>query len=165
MTTARKTTAAKKTPTKRVPAKRAPVKSADAAAPDRVSDDRAKQISAFEALRDRAAKIEDGILTPPTRRPVVVLGPEEGFDPPIIATPPTSLTQRTVLDMVSRNFDVLGILNVLIGPQELLRVAGMFEQQGDGNKLMAGLALMVLDKVYGRGAGDVAGGTPASSTT
>ncbi|MEU3011055.1 hypothetical protein [Nocardia asteroides] len=137
-------------PTTRKPAvKRAPRKTT------------AQKVSAFEGLRRRAG---DNSLAVPEYQPIT-LGADMGFDPPLVVTYPELLSDRVALDVASRRDDTIGFLFQLLGERGFARVLLAFDGQPDGERLLVGLQLYLLDHFLGRGAGDVPGGTPASSTS
>ncbi|WP_328439107.1 hypothetical protein [Nocardia puris] len=126
--------------------------------------DRATEIDAFEAFRARARAVD---LPTPTTPDQLIIGREHGFDPPLTATWPKTAVGRSALDLCTRSMDVNGILWALLGPQQVLRVASRFESHdaAEVDQLMAGLAIYILEHMIGPGAGDVPGGTRASSTS
>lgn len=121
----------------------------------------AADIEQFEDFRSRASKLgvkkkQDANIDP------YVLGEDRGFDPPIEITFPKDLPSQIAFDQAARADDVFGMLGILAGKRNLMRIATAFDQFDDGMALMAGLVYAVLDKFRGPGAGDVPGGTPAS---
>lgn len=119
----------------------------------------AAKVSAFAALRARAGDRELGVRAATTPYEI------PGFEPPITVTWPTLLSEEVALEIASRNGDVIGYLHTLLGDVDFVRVLARFEQEPDGKKLLVGLQLAISDHFLGRGAGDVPGGTPASSTS
>lgn len=117
----------------------------------------AEKVQDFEFLRQRANGFE---LFTGQREPYV-LGPEHGFDPPLVAKFPERLSQQVELDVASRRGDTVAILHILLGDQ-LLPVVRKFEAFGDAERLLGGLMLRIMDHFLGDGAGDVPGGSPAS---
>lgn len=145
-------------PRKPAPAKKAPAK----AAPKRSPLEKVEaNIEQFDDLRARARnlgvkKVENRDIAP------YVLGPERGFDPPIEISFPTDLPSQIAFDQAARADDVFGMLGILTGKRNLMRIATEFDRFDDGMSLMAGLVYAVLDRFRGPGAGDVPGGTQAS---
>lgn len=137
-------------PRKRAPAKRAPAKT------------RQEKVAAFDEFRRRAAAM--GISGSATRSEPepVVLGKEHGFDPPIVARLPQTLTAQTMLDIASDSGNSRAVLRILIGNEQMLRVAQMFEAFDDRDALLSGLVIHIWERFLGPGAGEVSGGTPAS---
>lgn len=138
------------TTTRKAPAKRA--------APRKTVE---QKISAFEGLRKRAGT--NG-LTIPEYKPLT-LGPDMGFDPPLVVTYPDKLSEKIALDVAARRDDTIGFLHSLLGDLGFARVLAAFDGEPDGERLLVGLQLHLLDHFLGRGAGDVPGGSPASSTS
>lgn len=139
-------TAPRKTTARKAPAKKAQPRPA------------AEKIAAFDELRARAggASLAAVVATP------FVLGPDRGFDPPLVAEFPTDLELKIELEIASRRDDTLGILNILLGNEGFLRAIRAFKTEPDGDRLLIGLKNLLADHFLGRGAGDVPGGTPAS---
>lgn len=137
--------------------RKAPAKKA---APRKAEATEAKVFN-FEQFRDRAATVPRGTRRAAQKMEPYVLGPDQGFDPPITVQFPTTLTGRVQVDQLSRRDDIYGLLQVLMGGQ-FMRVVATFDQFDDGEELLLGLAYKILDHFYGQGAGDVPGGTPAS---
>ncbi|MGY1945340.1 hypothetical protein [Nocardia asiatica] len=137
--------APRKTAARKVAAKKAPPRTVP------------EKIAAFDELRAIAgdAKLSVAVSEP------YELGEEWGFDPPVIARFPVDLEGKIVLDMASRRDDSIGILSVLLGDRQLLRVVQAFKTQPDGDRLLIGLEMMLSNHFLGRGAAEV-GGTPAS---
>lgn len=96
-----------------------------------------------------------------TSRPPYVLGPEQGFTPPVVVAFPEKLTGQVQLDQCIRREDYFGALSVLLGGQ-LMRVVGEFDKYEDGMALLTGLVLAIIDHFTGPGASDVPGGIAAS---
>lgn len=120
----------------------------------------AKKVDAFEALRLRAVgapKLGANVNTEPLK-----LGPGEGFDPPLVISYPTLLSDKIGLDVASRRGDTIGFLHTLLGERNFARVIAALEDQPDNELLLVGLQLRITDHFLGRGASDVPGGTPAS---
>ncbi len=115
----------------------------------------------FEEFRDRASTVPRATRKPAAEIKPYVLGRDQGFDPPITVQFPKDLTGRVRVDQLSRQNDIFGLLQVLMGGQ-FMRVVQTFDQFDDGEELLIGLAYRILDHFYGQGAGDVPGGTPAS---
>ncbi|MGV9818424.1 hypothetical protein [Nocardia xishanensis] len=138
------------------PRKTAPRKAPKKAAPKTVPE----KIAAFDELRAIAG---DSKLVAPVTAPYE-LGPEFGFDPPVIARFPADLEGKIALDVASRNGDSIGILRVLLGEVGLLRVVRAFTGEDDGDRLLIGLQMRLTNHFLGRGVTEV-GGTPASSTS
>ncbi|NEW33844.1 hypothetical protein GV791_14900 [Nocardia cyriacigeorgica] len=122
--------------------------------------DRAEAIERFDDFRRRAASV--GVTKKSGGE--LVLGAEHGFEPPITARWPESLAARTKLDIATEYGDIGTTLRILIGPAQLLRVAEMFDPLPDADALLTGLTMYIIEKFLGPGAGDVPGGTQASST-
>lgn len=128
--------------------------------PDPEADEAvAQRIALFDELRARAGD-SPGIVPRGVSEPYV-LGPEAGFDPPLVARFPDDLELKLELEVATRRGDQLGGLNIMLGDEGLLRVVRLFKQFQDGDKLLVGLYLRLQDHFLGRGAAEV-GGTPAS---
>lgn len=120
----------------------------------------AQKVDTFEKLRARAAgapKLGANLNATP-----LTLGPDEGFDPPLVISYPTALSEKIALDVATRRADPIGFLHTLLGDRDFVRVVAAFEDQPDNEMLLVGLQLRVTDHFLGRGASDVPGGTPAS---
>ncbi|PKV80914.1 hypothetical protein [Nocardia fluminea] len=118
-----------------------------------------QKITAFDELRARAG---DRRLGGPSN-----VAPFEipGFQPPLIVQWPTSIVERVTLDITNRNADVPGFLYALLGGERLALVLAAVNGQPDPDRLLIGLQLRISDHFLGAGAGDVPGGSPASSTS
>ncbi|MFI7191480.1 hypothetical protein ACIBQ0_17235 [Nocardia nova] len=149
MTTARKAPARKAT--KKTPAK---------AEPSPIE----QRVTAFDALRERARGSRLNVATPVATQAPFALGPEDGFDPPLIIEWPASLPKRVALELTSRHGQVVGFMQNLLPEQDFVRVIAMLAPYPDADRLLIGLYLQILEHFFGPGAGDVPGGTPASST-
>lgn len=114
-----------------------------------------QKVAAFDEFRKRA----EGFGLNTRRRDPITFAE---FTPPIVATFPAKLSQQVELDLAARRADTFGMLAILLGPEQLVRVAQVFEQFEDGDQLIAGFALRVAEHMFGPGAGDVPGGSPAS---
>lgn len=149
--------AASSTPRKSTARKAPAMKAAVRTPQEKVADN----IAMYDEFRQRAKNLR---ITRGTDRKIepYVLGPEKGFDPPIHITFPTSLPDQIAFDQCARADDVFGMLGVLAGKRNLMRIAREFDQFDDGLVLMGGLVYKMLDHFQGAGAGDVPGGTPAS---
>lgn len=123
-----------------------------------------QRVDAFEALRNRARGSALNVATPVASQEPFVLGPEDGFDPPLIIEWPASLPQRVALEVTSRHGQVVGFMQNLLPDRDFIRVIAMFAPFPDADRLLVGLYLQILEHFFGPGAGDVPGGTPASST-
>jgi hypothetical protein len=150
-------TTARKTPAKKTPAK----KTKPAAAEPTVTEQR---VAAFEALRDRARGSRLNVATPVATQLPLALGPEDGFDPPLVIEWPTNLATRVTLELTSRHGQVVGFLQNLLPERDFLRVIAVFTPLPDADRVLVGFYLHILEHFFGPGAGDVPGGTPASST-
>ncbi|MFC9892110.1 hypothetical protein ACFVMC_00310 [Nocardia sp. NPDC127579] len=140
--------APRKTPPRRTSPKKAPPKTLP------------EKIAAFDELRAMAgdARLVGTVMEP------YELGPELGFDPPVVARFPSDLEDKVALDIASRRGDTIGILAVLLGDAGLLRVLQAFKTEDDGDRLLIGLQMRLTNHFLGRGAAE-AGGTAASSTS
>lgn len=118
-----------------------------------------EKITAFDELRARAGGRELG------NAPVVAPFEIPGFTPPLIIQWPTSLADKVTLDVTDRNGDIVGFLYTLLGAERLSLVLAAFNGEPDAERLLVGLQLRIRDHFLGAGAGDVPGGTPASSTS
>ncbi|WP_280455642.1 hypothetical protein [Nocardia brasiliensis] len=150
------------TPRKSAPRKSPPRKAPTPKAapkPDPVLE----RIARFDELRARAGHASAGLSAVVSTH--YELGAEWGFDPPVVASFPTDLEAKVELEIASRRGDTIGILAYLLGDLGLVRVIRAFKSQPDGERLLYGLQLRLQDHFLGRGAGDVPGGTPASSTS
>ncbi|RBO87024.1 hypothetical protein [Nocardia puris] len=143
--------APRKTPARKAPAKKtAAPKPADAAA--------AARNAAFESLRQRAAGIEfvEANIEP------YVLGPDMGFDPPIVIKWPENDAVRWSLELAARRGDAVAFIGALVSDPDMLRIIAATYDQPDAKRILYGLYLRLQDHFFGAGAGDVPGGTPAS---
>lgn len=118
----------------------------------------AEKIDTFEALRRRAGDQGLNISEPEP----YILGADRGFDPPLVISYPTKLSDKVALDVAARRADYVSFLHTLLGDTGFARVLAAFDNEPDGERLLIGLQLIVLDHFLGRGAGDVPGGSPAS---
>ncbi|MGS2805330.1 hypothetical protein [Nocardia sp. MW-W600-9] len=117
-----------------------------------------QKVVAFEELRARAGGRQlTQVEVPPYEVP--------GFDPPLIVRWPDSVAGQVALDIAARSSDVSGFLFAALGYQDLARVLAAFNPLPDASSLLYGLFLSIQDHFLGQGAGDVPGGTPASSTS
>lgn len=149
------------TTTRKAPAKKATPKKATqpAAAESTVTEQR---VAAFEALRDRARGSRLNVATPVATQAPLALGPEEGFEPPLIIEWPSNLAQRVALEVTSRYGQVVGFLQNLLPEQDFMRVIAVFSQFDDADRVLVGFYLEIMEHFFGPGAGDVPGGTPTS---
>lgn len=115
---------------------------------------------AFSAFRARAAKLNIAAAGAVEIEPFV-LGPDQGFDPPISVGFPKTLEKQYVLERCLRAQDHFGALEVLTGDQ-MLRIVRTFSAQEDGHLLLVGLVYMVMDHFLGRGGSEVPGGSSPS---
>ncbi|WP_029932512.1 hypothetical protein [Nocardia otitidiscaviarum] len=136
-------------PKGRTPAKKA--------APRKRPSTPAERTDTFHALRARASKAPGITVVAP--EPLVF----NEFDPPIVAKIPDSLMGKLSLEIAGRDNDYIEFLRLAIGPDGLMQAVRTFNDEKDGERLLLGLMLRIADHFYGRGAGDVPGGTPASS--
>ncbi|MFI2561514.1 hypothetical protein [Nocardia farcinica] len=136
---------AKKTTPRRAPAKSRPATTEE-------------KITAFDELRARAGGRRAAAITAPP----YVLGKDMGFDPPIEIAFPEGIGNRVALELAARRGDVTGFLTALIPDDNLVRILAALQRQPDGDRLLIGLQLKLVDHFFGPGAGDVPGGTPAS---
>lgn len=118
-----------------------------------------QKISAFDDLRARAGDRTLGVA------PAVPPFEIAGFNPPLIIEWPESLAEKVTLDVCERQGDIVGFLFALLGSQRLALVLAAFNSEPDPERLLIGLQIKIRDHFLGRGAGDVPGGTPASSTS
>ncbi|MEV4155410.1 hypothetical protein AB0J48_20505 [Nocardia salmonicida] len=118
-----------------------------------------QKITAFDELRARAG--DRGLGNAPNVKPFEI----PGFQPPLIVQWPTSLGDKVTLDVTDRNGDIVGFLYTLLGGERLALVLAAFNGQPDADRLLVGLQLRIRDHFLGAGAGDVPGGSPASSTS
>ncbi|MBF6328731.1 hypothetical protein [Nocardia transvalensis] len=121
----------------------------------------AEKIAAFDALRDRARGSTLQVLTPASDDPFR-LGPEDGFDPPLVVEWPQDLPTKIGLEATARVGNIVPFLQLLLGDRDLMRVVAAFSRFADGERLLVGLYLRIMEHFFGPGAGDVPGGTPAS---
>lgn len=135
---------------KKAPAKRTPPRPAT----------RQAKVAKFEEFRRRAEGLNVSHLTPGP----VEIGPDQGFDPPLIARWPSKLADQVLLDAAAETGKPDLVLLHLLGQEQLLRVARMFAPLPDSDDLFVGLTMWLWDQFLGPGAGDVPGGTQASST-
>lgn len=133
------------------PRKRAPAKKA---AP------RQRNVQSFEEYRRRAHAANMSLKLDNDAEPYL-LGPEQGFDPPIAMVPPKGLVASEQFDRAMRANDVFGALRQLLG-SEYMRVLEAFDTQDDAPDLLLGLLLAATDHFKGQGATEVPGGTRAS---
>lgn len=124
----------------------------------RTTRSRQEKVAAFDAFRARAAAASITTYAP---EPFTV-GPEYGFNPPLVAKWPTKLTDKVMLDTAADRGQTGDVLRILLGPAQLLRAAQAFEPFPDGDQLLAGLCMHIWEGMLGAGAGDVPGGTAAS---
>lgn len=148
------TAAARKAPARKAPAKRTPPR------PATKTED---NIAAFDALRARARGSSLQVLTPAGGGPFI-LGPEEGFDPPLVVEWPQDLPRKIALEVAARNSNVVPFLQILLDEYQFAKVVAVLSQADDGDRLIIGVYLRIMEHFFGPGAGDVPGGTPASST-
>lgn len=128
---------------------------AKAATPDPASDTDA--IEAYAELRERARR--SGLqMTRKDAGPYVI----PGFDPPIEARWPGTLLGREDFDVASRRMDIFGMLRILLAPDDYRRVLARFDEFADGDDLLIGLTMRIIDHVNGPGASEVPGGSTAS---
>jgi hypothetical protein len=118
-----------------------------------------QKIAAFDELRARAGG--RGLGDAPNVEPFEIAG----FQPPLIVQWPTSLGDKVTLDLTDRNGDIVGFMYTLLGGERLALVLAAFNGQPDADRLLVGLQLKIRDHFLGKGAGDVPGGTRASSTS
>lgn len=90
-----------------------------------------------------------------------VLGPERGFDPPVVVDYPTDLVALDAYEQAARSQNVLKMLEILLG-EDRLRVYAAFDRFPDKLNLLLGMALAIQDHFLGVGSSDVPGGTGAS---
>lgn len=119
-----------------------------------------QKVANFDEFRRRASGFTFTTETA-SARPPYVLGPDKGFDPPVVVAFPEKLTGQVQLDQAIRREDYFGALGVLLGGQ-LMRVVGAFDRYDDGMALLTGLVLSIIDHFTGPGASDVPGGSAAS---
>lgn len=119
----------------------------------------AEKISAFDDLRARAGDRTLG------QAPAVEPFEIPGFTPPLVIRWPSSLAEKVTLDVCERQGDIVGFLYTLLGGERLALVLAAFNNEPDPERLLVGLQHAIRDHFLGRGAGDVPGGTPASSTS
>lgn len=113
----------------------------------------------FNRLRMRAA---DTSTKKPPKVDDFVLGPDEGFDPPVVATFPLSMKDQEAYYYASREGNPFAQMRIVLGDAQYERVRDMFDQVPDGQDLMVGLSAMLLDHMQGKGADDVPGGSSRS---
>lgn len=114
-----------------------------------------EQIEAFEGLRARARASGLTLISP--SEPFEV----PGFDPPVYARWPKSLIVREELYEATRHLSVFAALRIVLG-DDYPRVLAAFDALPDGDELLVGAYMRMLDHFQGPGAADVPGGTPAS---
>lgn len=114
-------------------------------------------IEAYAELRERARR--SGLrMTRNDVGPYVI----PGFDPPIEANWPGTLLGREDFDVASRRMDIFGMLRILLAPEDYRRVLARFDEFDDGDDLLIGLTMKIVDHVNGPGASEVPGGSTAS---
>lgn len=118
-----------------------------------------QKVDAFAKLRARAAGTTASTVAPPP----VEIGPEDGFDPPLIARWPSTIAEETLVYVASDMGKPGVVVQQLLGPEQAVRVAAAFSQYPDGDDLYRGLAKLLMEQFLGSGSGDVPGGTSASS--
>lgn len=138
-------------PRKTAPRKAAPRK---AARPKAAPSPHRAEIEAFEEFRDRARRSGLSLVT---REPFAV----PGFDPPVHAHWPKSLAAREEFDQAVRHLNVFSALRITLG-DDYARVLAAFDALDDGETLLIGLYMRIIDHFNGPGASDVPGGSPAS---
>ncbi|WP_072814276.1 hypothetical protein [Rhodococcus zopfii] len=123
---------------------------------------RAKESSfeTFSRFRARAANLSFTFDNSEVIEPFV-LGPDDGFAPPVVVQFPDDLENQYVLDRCLRNNDFFGALEVLMRG-DLRRVLQAFSAAEDGHRLLAGLVYSIMDHFLGRGGADVPGGSQPS---
>ncbi|WP_280317300.1 hypothetical protein [Nocardia wallacei] len=149
------------TPPKKRAARKAAEPKKQPAAPVADPNPIAERIATFDALRDRARNSALQVLTPDLAKPFT-LGPESGFDPPLVVEWPTDVGSKVGLDTAARHGNIVPFMQLLLGDETLMRVVAKFQPFADGDRLMVGLYLQIMEHFFGPGAGDVPGGTPAS---
>jgi len=114
----------------------------------------------FSEFRARAAgvNIPDAFTA---EIPPYVLGPDQGFDPPVSLEFPDRFEQQVQFEMALRAQDYFAALQVLAG-RDFGRIIHAFGQVEDSYRLLAGLTLKIVDHFTGRGAADVPGGSSPS---
>lgn len=117
-----------------------------------------QKVDAFAKLRARAA----GVTVSKETRPPVEIGPEDGFDPPLIARWPSTIAEETVVFVAADMGQVGVVVQQLLGREQAMRVAAAFSQYPDGDDLYFALAKLLMEQFIGPGSGDVPGGTAAS---
>ncbi len=134
------------------PRKRAPRKApAPKPSPNRAA------IEAYGEFRERARK--SGLrLRQNDEGPYVI----PGFDPPIAARFPRKLVDREEFDEASRNRNLLGMLRVLLAADDYRRVLTAFDAFDDGDDLLIGLVMKIIDHANGEGASEAPGGSTPS---
>lgn len=148
---------AKKTAPRKTAPRKATVRNA---APTAEADGRVQRIEAFEQLLERGRGFGWQGVEP------YVLGPEQGFDPPIRATYPRSLQALDEIDRASRRGDTIAILRILFSEDDYFLVISRFdayaaEHDLDSVQLLYGLGVAMIEHFMGGGASEV-GGTRAS---
>lgn len=120
-----------------------------------------ENLRAFEEYRRRAHAANMSLKLDGNDAEPYLLGPEQGFDPPIALVPPKGLVESEQFDRAMRSNDVFGALRQLLG-SEYMRVLQAFDTQDDAPDLLIGLLLAATDHFKGQGATAVPGGTRAS---
>lgn len=185
MTTAKKATPRKTAAKKAAPRKTTPRPATDEAADleaveqQQLRDDaqRARDnLADFEAYRARA-RARLGQTVEPKQIVPFVLGPKQGFSPPIVITMPEATKHQLALDELVEDGKAIKALRLMFNgrPQDFDRILDAFDDQvkvlrADGEdittpELVIALWLRVLDHFttqVGPGAGDVPGGSNGS---
>ena len=119
----------------------------------------------FAHLRSRALQVtgqNSAVQMKKLNQDEYVLGPEDGFDPPI-RVPRPDLATIDIIDEASRTGDLFGTLRALMGKDNWRHFLAEISPAPNPEELVLGLSVDILEHFFGKDAlSSILGGSTAS---